>query len=69
MTEMYIPPVAKVLEDNGGDERVVLLENGAITTQHCLLDENENEIWLNEYDEDGYPIRLNEAAPEEEEDA
>jgi len=53
MTELYYPPVAKVLEDDGGDTRIVQYANGNIGEQHCSIDENDNEEWLDEYDEFG----------------
>jgi hypothetical protein len=58
MTEMYIPPVARVLEDDGGFERTVELENGVITTQTWVGDDEGGE-WMQMYDECDYPICLN----------
>jgi hypothetical protein len=58
MTEMYIPPVARVLEDDGGFERTVELINGAQTTQIWVGDEEDGE-WMQMYDEFDDPICLN----------
>jgi hypothetical protein len=55
---MYIPPVARILKDDGGFERTVELTNGAQTIQTWVGDEEDGE-WMQVYDEFDYPIRLN----------
>jgi hypothetical protein len=67
MTEQYIPPVARVVEDDGGFERTVELENGVITTQTWVGDDEGGE-WMQEYNECGDMIVLNSACTAEDED-